>query len=477
MNKKFKIGLVSLKEGDNCPPIGIVSIGTYLKKHLGEDIDVKIIDRNFEDIEAVIKSSGFDLIGISAMTVHYGKALRLARSIKTDTRIPVVLGGVHISTLPVSFEDCFDIGVIGEGEESLLEIIKCYLGRKIARKEDLAVIKGLLFLDQDKLVRTEERPLIANLDDLPLPDWSLIDRRYFSQTASTTFGEFGVEGSILTSRGCPYKCLFCSTTKFWQKLRFHSAEYVLEQMRDIIVNYKCTHIQIWDDLFTINRPRLLKISELLKKEHLLNKRIKFNCQPRPNLVNDELCRVLKSMNIELAIFGFETGSEKVLKFLKRGTVTVKDNKKAILCCRKNGIKVQGSVVLGSPGETIEDMRQTLDFVDFAIKNKVQRLWSFVLTPFPCTEIWDIAKERGKVCDKGFDWDSLFHQNIDRPLLLDEGVDLKEFKKIFEEIRKRIIWFRLKKIVSFFLNNPFKTVAFALKNPFNSLYLLFTRKDV
>jgi radical SAM superfamily enzyme YgiQ (UPF0313 family) len=367
---------------------------------------------------------------------------------------------------------------MGEGGESLLEIIKLCLGKgkRFLPKEDLLKIKGLIFLDSGKLIKTEERPLIENLDDLPLSNWSLVNRRYFSNCALNTWGEFGVQGHILTSRGCPYKCVFCSTTKFWQKMRFHSAEYVVEQVRDLVDNYKVTHIQLWDDLFTINKLRLMKIAELLRKNRLLQ-RVKFNCQPRPNLLDDELCKILKEMNIKIGIFGFETGSEKVIKFLKRGTVTVEDNRKVILLCKKHGIKVQGSIMLGSPGETLEDMRQTLDFVDFAIKNKVQRLWSFVLTPFPDTEIWEIAKKRGKVWDKGFDWDSLFHQNIDRPLLLDDTIDLEEFKKIFGEIRKRIIWFRLKKIISFFLDNPFKTIAYALKNPINSMNLLFTKKDV
>ena len=183
------------------------------------------------------------------------------------------------------------------------------------------------------------------------------------------------------------------------------------------------------------------------------------------------------MGVEMVICGFETGSEKVLKFLKRGTVTVEDNRRSILIFRKHKIKVQGSVVLGSPGETIADMYQTLDFVDFCLRNGVQRLWAFVLTPFPATEIWEIAKQRGKVKDNGFDWDALAYQNTDCPLLLDEEVDQEEFKKIWLKIHQRIIRFRWNKVVSFAVHNPLMTLLFILKSPLLSLKLLFTRKDV
>lgn len=476
MKNKFKVGLISVKQGDSFPPFGLAYLGTYLKRHLGEDIDLDIIDQNFEDARNEIWSKHFDLIGISAMSIYYGKALRLARDIKKDIGAPIVIGGVHISTLPDSFEDCFDIGIMGEGEGPMLEIIKLCLDKGPLRKQELLKIKGLIFLDDGKLIRTPERPLIENLDSLPLLDWGLVDKRYFSNSALTTWGEFGIEGNILTSRGCPYKCLFCSTTKFWQKLRFHSAEYVVEQIKSLVYDYRVTHIQIWDDLFTINTPRLIKIGELLRKNGLTNK-VKFNCQPKPNLLNDELCKLLKEMNIKIAIFGFETGSDGVLKFLKRQSVTVEENKKAILLCRKYGIKVQGSVVLGSPGETLEDMRKTMDFVNFAIKNKVQRLWSFVLTPFPGTEIWEIAKQRGKVKDKGFDWDLLSPQNADRPLLLDDSIKLKDFQRIFLKIRKKLLYQRLNKVVSFICDNPIRALAYLLSNPFNSLHLLFTKKDV
>jgi anaerobic magnesium-protoporphyrin IX monomethyl ester cyclase len=443
----FKVGLVSLKTGDNCVPIGLVMLGTYLKKH---GIKVEIIDANYVNPLERIQNFNYDLIGISAMTVHYGRALRLADRVKGIKGIPVVVGGVHISTLPQSLKPCFDHAVIGEGEQALLEICNSYMNKKPPDR----IISG--------------KP-IQNLDSLPLPDWGLVDKRYFRNGASTTFGEFGIEGSILTSRGCPYKCRFCSTTKFWDKLRFHSAEYVVDMISDLVDNYHANLIQIWDDLFTVNIQRLVKIKEKIPK-------VKFNCQPRPNLVTDELCKLLKEIGVTIGIFGFESGSDKVLGYLKHNTVTVNDNKNAIECFKRNGLQVQGSVVLGSPGETIEDMYKTLDFVEYCIKQKVQRLWAFVLTPFPATEIWEVAKQRGKVNDN-YDWDRLACQNYDEPLLLDDSVDIKEFKRVYNKILDRITSMRWNKVRSFLFHNPLETTLYALQQPKYVLQQLVTRNDV
>lgn len=436
--RKKRVGLISLKSGDGCVPMGLVYLGTYLKNN---GVNVDIIDANYCDPYQTIMQNHYDLLGISAMTVHYGRAVRLARSIKKTLKTPIIIGGVHISTLPVSMEDCFDTAIIGEGEKAFLDIVK------------YGVHKGIV----------QGQP-IENLDDLPHPDWSLVDRHYFDYVPSTTFGEFGIEGNILTSRGCPYRCRFCSTTQFWSKLRFHSANYVVDEINQL-VGKGCTLIQIWDDLFTINIPRLVEIKDKLK----LPKKVKFNCQPRPNLVTDRLCKILKDMNVTIGIFGFESGSDKVLGYLKRNTVTVQENRTAVLKFRTHKIGIQGSVVLGSPGETIEDMYKTLDFVNFCIKQGVQRLWSFILMPYPGTEMWKIASTD--------DWDSLDCQNIDNPMLLDKSVDRKEFKKVFTLIKNKTLGFRWGKVLSFAMHNPVESLCSAIKNPLRIINLLTRKEDV
>lgn len=377
--------------------------------------------------------NGYELIGISAMTIDYNKALALARWIKWCSYKPISvwIGGVHISSMPSSFQDCFDDKWIGEFEKDI------------------------------------------PFDEIPLPDWSLVNPLYFRRTALHTWGEFGREGAILTSRGCPYKCIFCSTTQFWGTPRYHSPEYVVDMVDSLVKNYGITHIQIWDDLFTVNKARLIEIGMRLRCKGL-TKKVKFNCQPRANLIDDDLCRILKDMNVQIALFGFESGNNRVLQFLK-GNVTVEDNKRAIETCIRNKIKVQGSVIFGSPTETLAEMQDTIDFIDYAYKAGVNRLWSFVMTPFPNTLVWDMAKYNGKVSED-MDWDLLSHQNIDNPLCLDDTIKKEDFKKVFLKGRNKLNRFKWRKIRSFAVNNPFETTLYAVSNPLKYLNLLRSRKE-
>jgi len=218
----------------------------------------------------------------------------------------------------------------------------------------------------------------------------------------------------------------------WGEPRFHSAQYVNMMINDLWVK-GVNLVQIWDDLFTINRKRL--------KQIIPRPGMKFNCQPRTDLIDDELCGILKGMGVTTCIFGFESGSDKTLRYLKRDTCTVGDNKKAIKICHKHGLKVQGSVIFGNPNETIEDMQKTIGFMKWAIKQGVQRLWAFVATPFPGTEWW------GKLTGVP-SWSQLSHYT-DYPLLL--SVDKKDFKKVMQDVQKIDRTFKWRKALAFIKN--------------------------
>ena len=354
-----------------------------------------IVDSNYTDIFRHLYHK-YQLIGISAMTPSYAIATALARHIRsTHSYRPIIIGGVHISTCKDSQSlNTFDSMVIGEGEQSMLDLIKD--------------------VENNNLKRKYETEPTANLDDLTPPDWDLIDQRYFTNQLNTTFAEYGIEGWLLTSRGCPYKCAFCSTTRFWSKVRMHSPAYI-EKLLLNLSNRKVTHIQIWDDLFTINKTRLNQLAPILHKTG-----IKFNCQPRINLIDNDICQLLVSSNVTLCIFGFESGNTRVLQYLKNDkTLSVELSISAIKLCRKYGLDTQGSVILGSPTETLPEMLDTIRFMVWCLFNGVQRLWAFVTTPFPATEFWQYIP-------KNFHYAQLSHHNIRRPLLLNKTVRIWQF---------------------------------------------------
>ena len=162
-------------------------------------------------------------------------------------------------------------------------------------------------------------------------------------------------------RGCPYKCTFCSSSKFWKRARFFSAKYVVNEIEHVIERYKVKDIMLWDDLFIANKKRLREIAALIK-ERRIDEKISFSCSVRANLVNDELCTLLKDMNVTGVTMGLESGTDRILKYLKQGNVTVGDNTSAIQTCKKYGFDVGGSFIIGSPTETREEVLTTLNFI-------------------------------------------------------------------------------------------------------------------
>ena len=431
----MKLALVNILDVAEVPPMGLVYIATYLREHFGFE-NTKIIDINAENVWNGIKRYKPDVIGISSMTITYSKAMELAKRIKQELDVPCLIGGAHISTLPSSLSDDFDFGIVGEGEQTMLELIQLYEKYGEFQKEKLKEIKGLAYHNNGKVNLTEKRDLILPLDKIPIPDMRFLNPLYFSDKRIFFTDRIGRAANVLTARGCPYRCVFCSTSVLWQKVRYHSVEHICGEVNELIDKYKVNAIQIWDDIFTINKKRLRDIAEAFKKEGI-NEKVEFSCQPRVNLIDDEMCEILKEIGIVSVGFGFESGSDKILNYLKAGSATVEQAKSAVKICKKHGLKVFGSFMFGSPGETLDDIRQTLDLIDFIGDNGVDLIWAFISTPFPATEFWAVAKSRGKVNDDNMDWDILSHSSVENPLLLDDSVDRDEFKRLFEEAKQRI----------------------------------------
>ncbi len=460
--ENLKIALVSLqKDAEKIPPIGLVHLASHLKEKSGIQ-NIKIIDKNFDNIYSELEKFSPDIIGISSMSVNYPDAVELATNLKNKSNVPIIIGGVHISTCSNSFKSCFDIGVIGEGEETLVELVNIYLRKGIFTYKELNKIKGIGFLKNNTFKKTKLRNPI-NLETLTIPDFDFVNKDYFSEQEIPGANITARRAFIFTSRSCPYKCIFCSTSHFWGNLRLHSPKYVARLIKDSIIRYKTSYIKILDDLFTINLERLKKIKEELEKLGMLKYIRGIECQPRANLINEELCKLMKELKIKIVNFGFESGSENVLKKLKGGSVTIEMNKKAIILCKKYGFIVYGSLMFGSPGEKIEDIKKTLNFIDFAIKNKADYLWSFISTPFPDTPFWKIALDRGKVSNN-MDFRILGIHNINNPLLLDDDVDKIEFKKLFLLGRKRLRILKIRMIINFLMSNPSKSLVLFIKYP-------------
>lgn len=471
---------------ENTQYYGLIALASYVKNkfpHYPVDI-VYYGDRVYyeevspsETVQYLEKEKP-KLIGISSMTVDYSRAVELATLIKKSEILQksiIMIGGVHISTLPSSFDKVFDIGIIGEGEETLTALIDFFQKNNyILDYKGLKEISGVVYYENNTLMCSPTRALIKSLDDLPLPHPD-----YARLNVSESIGRFPFTKNkyavMLTSRGCPYQCVFCSTSKFWgSKVRFASAKRVADEIEIWHKKYGVTNMHIWDDLFTINIGRIKEIVSILKKNNIL-KKIEFGVCCRSNTLTEEICKVLKELNVTGLSFGFESGSPRVLEYLKKGSVTLEGHKRAILLAKRFKFNVSGNFIFGSPNEKIEDMQETLAFMNWCKKNKVNHMSSSIMTPFPGTEIWDVAKKRGAVSNN-MNWKrlSLMGNTQKYSLVMDPEVNPEDFRNIFLAARKGLMFNTFKMWFKRLLYNP--TVTMKLIFTKNRIKRFF-KKDI
>ena len=404
------------------PPLGLGYLVSSLRKEFGPDrIEFKIVDR---DIEQQIKKFKPHIIGITSVSQNYNKAIKYARIAK-EYSLAVIMGGVHISALPSTLSSDMDVGVIGEGEHTIIDIFNLFTNEGHFDKKRLVQVEGVVFRDdENRIVLTEPRKAIQPLDTVGFPARDM----------------FRIKESahMLSSRGCPYRCNFCASCRFWGNVRFFSAEYVVDEIKYLINKYRIKKISFWDDLFVANRTRLKRIIELLKREGILGK-VKFGCNVRSNLVTGELAHLLKQMNVKSVGMGLESASPNILKYLKGQNILIQDHINAIRVLRRHHIKLHTSFVIGSPQESRKDILQTLYFIK---ENLLKSFDIYVLTPFPGTPVWDYAKARNLV-SQDMDWDVLnqnFGVNHDKAIVLSETLtreELYELFLLFAKIKRKI----------------------------------------
>jgi len=417
--------------------IGIGYLIATLRKAFGtEFFKFDVISENVIDTLDKLKP---EVVCITSVTQNYNIAGEYAGYSKEAGAI-VIVGGIHITTLPHSLKSSMSIGCIGEGDETIVEVFNTIIENnwELPPVDILRTIKGIVFHNKNEIIITDPRNPIKELDTIPFPS-----RDFFSIDKSTY---------ILTSRGCPYSCSFCASTVFWNRVRFFSAEYVVEEIKHIYEKYKCEWIHLYDDLFISNKKRMIQIIDLLGKMDLLGK-IKFSTMGRANIINDDMALLMKQMNIRSVGLGLESGNNQILQFLKGKSVSVEKNRLAVEVLKRHKITNFSSFIIGSPLESRDQIRETYDF----IKDSGIKFFDVnILTPFPGTEIWQYAINHGLV-GLDMDWSLLsvdLKRQSQRAIILSELVSRKELLKYYRAfLRLRL----------------FRRIRYASKHPFvNSL---------
>ena len=428
-DKIFRKSMKSL--GAVLPPLGIAYIAAMLEKYSHE---VKIIDGpamatvleyGFEELEKDIKEFSPDLTGISASTSQMGHAKKTLKIIKENNpNCITVLGGALISAdtnALLHFNDA-DYGVYGEADLTFPEIIK-----KIENKEKIEGSEGLIWRENN-IVNFLKPKVIMNLDDIPMPARHLLNMKIY-RPSPANYRRLPAT-TMMTSRGCPYKCIFCSKPTIGTAFRAHSAKRVVDEIEHLVNEYGIKDIQMFDDTFTLLPERTKEICKGIIERKL---DIGWNCMTRVDRIDKEITDLMKKAGCYEMGFGIESGSERMLKFIKKG-VTKQQIRNGVKLAKNSGIHVRGFFMMGFPTET---KKEVLETIEFANELDVDVAQFMVSTPFPGTELWEIAKMSGEINE---DWSSFtFYAPDEVPFtskLLSKNDILDLYKKAYKSFYLR-----------------------------------------
>lgn len=397
----MKIALIISGRGWNLPLLGIGYIASYLRKYSKYNPEIKIFDENSGDkIIKLFKKFDPDIVCMTATTPMITRAIELANEIKKIKKIPIILGGPHITGVPETLKNSsFDIGVIGEGEETILELINNIIENKEIKDEK---IKGIAFIKNNKLIINERRELIKDLDKIPPPARDLINMKYYSRPKESLRGIIAKGIHIISSRGCPFDCSYCSNKLLWnRRVRLFSPEYVIKEVNHLIETYNIDGLYFVDDNFTTNKEWMKKVCKLFK-ENNIHKKIFWIAQSRVDSLTQEDISILKDAGCIRIEFGIESGSDRTLKEYNKVT-TVEQAKKALKLCNDNNIMTLSNYVIGAPNETVEDIELTRKFFK---ENKSTHNSVYIMTPYPGTKMYD-EYIRNKVDINTIDWNGFY----------------------------------------------------------------------
>ena len=384
-NSKFAIKSAL---GISGPPLGLAYIASYLRENAR--CRIKILDAltlgcTPEDVRREIRAFGPDIVGINVMSTPaiYDAYSYAGIAKELDPKTFVMLGGQHVTFAHrETLEECphIDAVVRGEGEATALDIV-----RRLSNGGKLKGCLGITYRQEGSIVENPPRPLICDLDTIPHPAYDLLPMdKYF-------MGKHRF-AAIITSRGCPFGCTFCSSSRLvGRRYRARSAENVVGELELLVNKYQVSEIEFLDDLFTMDPGRVRRITELIRKRAL---KLTWTCSSRADLVTrfPRMVRWLKRAGCHTVYIGAEAGTQKSLDRIKKG-ITLEQVKNAVRILKRENLNVLASFVLGIPGETKKDMEKTIQFAKKLGSDFAQFT---ICTPFPGTPIYEEARKTGRL---------------------------------------------------------------------------------
>ena len=405
-------------------------------------LDMGVTDMDDESLKEFLLTHRPRIMGMTATTIAVSDAARVARLAKdTIPEILTVIGGTHLSCAPeptIRRYAEFDAGVIGEGEVTILELLKL----SSPAKKDFSGINGLIWQDEENVYMSGPRELIKDLSWLPLPAIDLYPEiksnyipPYFSVKRTPAV-------SFMTTRGCPGRCTFCTNAIHGRRIRQYSLDHLFELVYLLTKEYGIREFQIADDTFTVHKKRLVEFCERLIREKI---DLTWSCLARVTGITPEMLALMKKAGCWQIKFGVESGDQEMLKKIKKD-ITLDQVQKTIQMTKDAGICANAFFIVGFPEETRESLQKT---IDLAMALPLDDLAMTIFTPYPGTAAYEqITSSGDKYGTFTEDWDLMTAMNasfVAKGFTKEEllRINRATYRKFY--FRPRIIFSYLKRI--------------------------------
>ncbi len=376
----MKIGLINPNKLIKYPGIhiGLGYLASYAIKQ-DNTLQFDLLDTRIDTLKDQEKflNTKFDLLGITATSQVFDEALEIALNYKTKfPNTPICIGGAHVSTVKsdVLKHKPFDFAVSGEGEVTFYELIK-----HLKDQSDIQQIDGLFYRDQSsQIVINGIRSVIQQIDDIPFPAFELFKMNKYPQHRLTT------------SRGCPFNCVFCNSRSIWtNRWRKRSAQNIIDEITFLIKNYGNKPFVFNDDSFNIDLKRVHEFCDKLIASRL---NPIWSTSIRVDRIDEEITKKMKASGCYCVSIGIESANNEVLKRMSKH-ITKEKIYDGIQMLRRNGIDVTGQFMIGNPGDTLETIKESIDFANNSNLSVVE---FYTALPYPDSDLFTFVKEHGRM---------------------------------------------------------------------------------
>jgi anaerobic magnesium-protoporphyrin IX monomethyl ester cyclase len=386
-------------------PLGILYISSFLEKKGYEN---EVFDSTFSTLDKLkekIRNTKPDVVAIYTNLMTKLNVLKIIKFIRSEQNLnhtKIILGGPEVRNHTENFLNYgADFIIIGEGEETTLELIRTLDDFKLRGVEAFSHIKGLAYIENEKVITTPERALIKDINDLPFPAREKIDFKPYLSGWKTHHGYSMM--SVNTMRGCPYTCKWCSRAVYGGTYRRRSAQLVAQEMKFIKQTYNPDMIWFVDDVFTIHHKWLKEFAEEVKKQDAV---IPYEIISRADRLNEEVIKTLKDSGCFRVWVGAESGSQKIIDAMDR-RVDVMQTREMIRLAKQHGLEAGTFIMLGYPGETKEDIKETIEHL---VQSNPSQYTITIAYPIKGTELYNEVKN--EFLDQQLEWETSTDRDID-----------------------------------------------------------------